>query len=165
MKRDSNVGFSSELCEIFKKTFLTEHVRKTGSCVYLCILRNFSEYLFYRTPLGDLEGVHLIKIPDNYLWRSQFVVKLGEANRQVYKKNFFSLILLCVFCLYFLRTHHDYFFRRGFEFVQALFLSGNINETIVTFILPVQLRFIYVNFLHVKYGTGRCLKYSFLSNK
>ena len=31
----------------------------------------------------------------------------------------YSHILLHVFCLYFLRTHHDYFFRRVFESVRA----------------------------------------------
>ena len=34
------------------------------------------------------------------------------------KRNSFTH-LLQVFCVHFLRTHHDYFFRRGFESVQA----------------------------------------------
>ena len=56
---------------------------------YLWILRSFSEHIFHRAPRGnysfhrqDVEfqladtvklfhrGVHLIKIPENYLWRS-----------------------------------------------------------------------------------------------
>ena len=43
-------------------------------------------------------------------------------------KKSLSHILLHVFCLHFLRKHHDYLFRRSFEIVQALFLSENINE-------------------------------------
>ena len=35
-------------------------------------------------------------------------MKLWEANLQVYKKTL-SHILLRVFCLHFLRMHHDYF--------------------------------------------------------
>ena len=39
----------------------------------------------------------------------------------------FSFIIH-VFCLNFLRSHHDYFFRKGFESVREQFLSGNISE-------------------------------------
>ena len=39
--------FFCEFDEIFKNTFLTEHLRMTASCVYLWILRSFSEHLFY----------------------------------------------------------------------------------------------------------------------
>ena len=51
------------------------------------------------------------------------------------------------FCLHFLRTHHDYFFQRGFESVLAKFLSGNINKKYICFTcfichLPVLLWFI-----------------------
>ena len=49
------------------------------------------------------------------------------ANMQVYEKPL-SYILLRVFWLHFLKTHHDYFFRRGFESMRAQFLSGNISE-------------------------------------
>ena len=51
-----------------------------------------------------------------------------------------SHILLHVFCLHFLRTHHDSFFRGGFEGVRAQFLSRNIAKSSVTCIrsnLPV----------------------------
>ena len=37
-------------------------------------------------------------------------------------------ILLDVFFLYFVRTHHDYFFGRVFESVRANFFSGNISK-------------------------------------
>ena len=40
-------------------------------------------------------------------------------------------ILLHVFCLDFLRIHHDYSFPRVFESVRAQFLSGNISGLLV----------------------------------
>ena len=40
-------------------------------------------------------------------------------------------ILLHVFCFHFLRMHHDYFFRRGFENVQTQFLSRNIRKVVL----------------------------------
>ena len=50
---------------------------------------------------------------------------MQDANLQVTEKTL-SHILLHVVCLHFLRIHHDYFFRRGFESVRAQFLSVNI---------------------------------------
>ena len=32
---------------------MTEYLRMTASCVYLRVLRSFSEHLFYRAPLGN----------------------------------------------------------------------------------------------------------------
>ena len=40
-------------------------------------------------------------------------------------------ILLHVFCFHFLRMHHDYFFRKGFENVQTQFLSRNIRKAVL----------------------------------
>ena len=45
-----------------------------------------------------------------------------------------SHILLHVFCLHFLRIHHDYFFQRVFESVRAQFLSGNISGLLVIYL-------------------------------
>ena len=45
-----------------------------------------------------------------------------------FKNKTLSHIFLYVFCLHFLRTHHDYFFRRAFESVRVKFLSGNISK-------------------------------------
>ena len=39
-------------------------------------------------------------------------MKLRDASLQVYKKNPLSHILFHVFCLHFLRMHHDHFFQR-----------------------------------------------------
>ena len=54
-------------------------------------------------------------------------MKLQNADLQVHEKNSFtyppSYNISNIFCLHFLRTHHDYFFQRGFESVQAKFLS------------------------------------------
>ena len=49
--------------------------------------------------------------------------------------NSLSHILLQVFCLHFLRTHHGYFFRRCFESVQAHFLSGNRSSRSEVFLV------------------------------
>ena len=68
---------------------------------------------------------------------------MRDANLQVYEKTL-SHILFHLFCLHFLRTHHDYFFGRGFESVRAQFLSGNISEKYVTCNFSVPLRFIQV---------------------
>ena len=45
--------FICEFCKIFKNIFLSEHLQVTASCVYLWILRSFSDYLVYRAPLGN----------------------------------------------------------------------------------------------------------------
>ena len=76
-------------------------------------------------------------------------MKLRNANPQLYEKSS-SHILRHVFCLHILRMHLDYFFRRGLGSVRAQFLSRNVSESSVTCNLPVRLRFIQVNFLHVK---------------
>ena len=53
--------------------------------------------------------------------------EVAKCNLQVYEKTL-SHILLHGFCLHFLRTHHNFSFRRGFECVRAQFLSGNISK-------------------------------------
>ena len=80
-----------------------------------------------------------------------------------FTKKTLSHILFHVFCLssssmYFLRMYLDYFFRRSFESVRAQFLSA---ESSITYNLPVQSRFIWVNYLHVEYGIWRSLECSF----
>ena len=45
-----------------------------------------------------------------------------------FTKKALSRIFVRVFCLYFLRRHHNYFLWRNFESVWAQFLSGNISE-------------------------------------
>ena len=49
-------------------------------------------------------------------------------------KKALSHILLHIFCLHFLRIHHDYFFQRVFESVRAQFLSGNISGLLVIYL-------------------------------
>ena len=43
---------------------LTEHLRITPSCVYLWILRNFSEHFFYRAPLVNC--LFRVQVAPNY---------------------------------------------------------------------------------------------------
>ena len=139
-------------------TFLTEKLLMTASCVYLLILRSFSEQLFmerlretvrlliscksckisvsltnkklfhryfpinlYKNNKQPLKSVHSIKIPENYLRRSYFMVKLQDDSLQVNAKSF-SHILLHIFCHHFLRMVHNYFIRTSFENVRALVL-------------------------------------------
>ena len=46
--------FFCKFCNILKNIFsLTKHLRMTASCVYLWIMRRFSEHFFYRTPRGN----------------------------------------------------------------------------------------------------------------
>ena len=49
-------------------------------------------------------------------------------------KKALSHILLHIFCLHFLRVHHDYFFQRVFESVRAQFLPGNISRLLVIYL-------------------------------
>ena len=53
----------------------------------------------------------------------------------MFTKKSLSNILHHVFCLHFLRTHYDYFFRRGFQNVQVQFLSGNISKKLVLLVI------------------------------
>ena len=52
-----------------------------------------------------------------------------------FTKKALSHIFLHVFYLHFLRTHHDYFFQKGFESVQAKFLLGNISKNVVLLVI------------------------------
>ena len=61
-------------------------------------------------------------------------MKLWDANLQVKEKKILSHILLHVFCLHFLRIHHDCFFQKVFESVRAQFLSGNISGLLVIYL-------------------------------
>ena len=46
--------FSVDFAKCLRTSFLlTEQLRITASCVYLRILRSFSEHFFYRTPPGN----------------------------------------------------------------------------------------------------------------
>ena len=140
----------------------------TASSVYLRILRSFSKHLFYRTPMGNcLFHVQVIEFqpPDtvkNYFTSAfqAFYTRTRSSHSKTFiylksmkiicnevprcqlassRKKTISHILFHVFCLHFLRMHHDYFFQRGFESVRAQFLSA---ESSVTCNLPVRSRFI-----------------------
>ena len=46
--------FICEFCKTFKNSFRQKHLRMTASwCVYLWILRSFSDHLFHTAPLGN----------------------------------------------------------------------------------------------------------------
>ena len=67
-------------------------------------------------------------------------MKLRDANLQVNDKNS-SQILLHVFCLHFLRTHHGYF-EEPFKVCEQNFFQKIRAKGSVTCNLPVELRFI-----------------------
>ena len=53
-KRIRNRCFAVNLAKFLRISFLlTKHLRMTASCVYLRILRRFSEHFFYRVPQGN----------------------------------------------------------------------------------------------------------------
>ena len=68
-----------------------------------------------------------------------------------FKKNTLSHILVHVFCLHFLRTHHDYFFWRDFECVWAQFLY---KQKVVLFA-------VYLFNYDSRKSTWCCLEYGF----
>ena len=53
LKRDSNTDFCPRNLRNFYELLLADHLRMTASCVYLKILRSFSEHLIYRATLGN----------------------------------------------------------------------------------------------------------------
>ena len=129
--------FISEFWEVFQNTSFIEYLQETAisckSCRFLA--SRYSKKLFHgcfssilcKIKKQPFKGVHLLKIPENCLWRNWFVMKLRDAKLQFYEKKTFLRILLHVFSLCFLRIHYDYFFQIGFESVRAQFLSENIS--------------------------------------
>ena len=120
----------------------------TASCISLWIVRSFSEYLIYRAPLGNcLFDVQVVEFQPvdtvKYYFTGAFQV-FCTRKRNSHLKLIHTPISKCqpatlrkknsftppfsAYCLHFSRTHHDCFFRRGFESVQGQFLLGNITE-------------------------------------
>ena len=145
--------FFSEFCEIFKNTFLKEHLQMVAPGIYLWICRSFSEHLRTAYFIYKLQDFNQhIKLFHRYLsrfckrtrsnyskvfiWLKPLKVICEEVNLQwscemlacTFTKKSILRIFLHVFCLHFLRTHPDYFFQRVFERVPAHFLLGNINK-------------------------------------
>ena len=78
-------------------------------------------------------------------------------------KKTLSQILLHVFCLHFLRTHASRLLlpKRLLKVCEQNFFQKKRAKSSVACNVPVELRFIYVNFLHVEYGVWLCLQYGF----
>ena len=137
---------------------MTDFLWMTASCFYLWILRSFSEHLFYRVLSGKLlvlctscwisTSRYSKKIFKNssirtrsshskmFIYLKSVKIFCEEVNLYwscemppwKFTKKALSHIFLHVFCLHFLRKHHNYFLWRDFEGVSAQFLSGNISE-------------------------------------
>ena len=119
--------FLVNFAKILRTSFLlTERLRMTASCVYQWILRSFPEHLFYRAPFSTtryskklfhrcflsilyknekypFEGVHLLKIPENCLWR--ICNEVARCQYVSLQKKRLLHILHHVSWLYFLRIY------------------------------------------------------------
>ena len=122
--------FVSEFWDVLQDTFFIEHFWKT---TYLCTSWRISSSIYSSFQSLRLKGIAIRRCSFNQnLWklsvkksiRSEFVRSQASS---LWKKNF-SHIPLYVFYPHILRTHHNYFFWRGFEIVQELFLLENIDE-------------------------------------
>ena len=131
--------------KLFRTPFFIENLWEIS--YFKCKLQDFSQHilvlrvlfkLLHNNEKLPLKVVHLIKIPENCTWKSQFVVTLREASLQVYEKNSFIHTLLCI-----------------------LYSSSQNASRLITCILVVQLRFIWVKFLHAQNGIWRSLQYDF----
>ena len=61
-KRIRNRCFAVNLAKFLRISFLlTKHLRMTASCVYLRILRRFSEHFFYRVPQGNCYFIYKLQ--------------------------------------------------------------------------------------------------------
>ena len=85
-------------------------------------------------------------------------------------KKVLSHILLHIFCLHFLRIHHDYFFQRVFESVRVQFLSGNISGLLVIYLFnynsskstfPNWVQFLSNKFKLIRFLRCKITKHSF----
>ena len=156
---------------------------------FLClpvILRRFSDYLFYRAPLGSCLfhlQVALFQPPDTIKIFSQVLFKYFKENETYlfggikilgnYLWISYSIMKLRdanlqtnektsfrhAFCFHFLRIHYDYFFQKVFESVWPQFLSGNIMGLLVIYLFnddPSKSTFSMLNM-----QLGGFLKYSF----
>ena len=85
-------------------------------------------------------------------------MKLQHVNLKVYEKKTLSHILLYIFCLHLLGTHHDYVFKTSSK--EALKLckhSWKWHEIV----LLVSYFFNYISSRLTLYGIWRCLEYGF----
>ena len=68
----------------------------------------------------------VLKMSSTGIQRNTF---LSSKTKNCYAENVLKIrILLLLFCFHFLRTHHNYFFRRGFESVWTQTFSRIISE-------------------------------------
>ena len=102
------------------------------------VLRNFTKFtgkrlcqnLFFSKATGLKPATLLKKRP----WHWCFPVNFTKFLRKPFYLEHLWWLLLHIFCLHFLRIHHDYFFQRVFESVRAQFLSGNLSWLLVIYL-------------------------------
>ena len=130
--------FICEFWEVFQNISFIEHLWETAYFMYK--LQYFNQQIQWRTISQVLIQALYTRPREVAIRRRSFTwnpLKLSVKRlicnevagcQQASLRKKVSRIFFHVFCLHSLRTHHDYFFRRGSETVQAKFLSGNISK-------------------------------------
>ena len=88
-------------------------------------------------------------------------MKLRDANLQVNEKNSFANPPSCILPSFSKNASRLLLPKRLSKVCKQLFFQKKRAKSSVTCVLPVELRFILVNFLHVEYGVWLCLEYGF----
>ena len=131
-KKDSGKEAFCEFCKIFKNIFWQDNC----GWLLLNLICEFWE-VFQNTSFIE------------HLWETAFHVQVAEFQPADTMKNYFtgafqafytsqkdaSRILLYVFPLHVLRTHHDYFFRRVFESVQKKISFRKYKQKVVSLVI------------------------------
>ena len=83
--------FICEFCKVFRNIFRQKHLWMTASCVYLWILRCFSDHLFYKALLGNyLSHLQVTKVQPSHTVKKYFTCAFQEfyTRRSSYSKAF-----------------------------------------------------------------------------
>ena len=88
-------------------------------------------------------------------------MKLRDANLQVNEKNSFTNPPSCILPSFSKNASRLLLPKRLLKVCKQNFFQKKRAKNSVTCNLPVELGFIYVNFLHVEYGVWLCLEYGF----
>ena len=114
----THIGNHVNKCIIIRSSQRRCSIKK----VFLEILQNSQENFIKKESLAQVFSCEFCEISKNNFFTEQ----LRRLLLQVNEKNFFSHTPSCILPSFSQNTSR-YFFQRGFESVQAKFLSGNIN--------------------------------------
>ena len=88
-------------------------------------------------------------------------MRLQDANLQVNEKNSFTNPPSCILPSFSKNASRLLLLKRLLKVCEQNFFEKKRAKSSVTCNLPVQLRFILVNFPHVEYGVWLCFEYGF----